>query len=122
MATIAMAYQGLSDIDAVAPLDDADRACLADMREVLKRHGRLDRFGVMLLHSHFPIHEGEVLLERCDPDLRQLTLEVAPQSVLASDQIVPTSWRLSDESVLLGCYQACVKEHLGEHRRKHVQR
>lgn len=122
MTTIAMAYRNLTDIDEVPPLTEADRECLSEIREVLKRHERLDRFGVMLLHTHFPILDDEVLLETCDVDQRRLTLEVAPKTVLQSREIVPTSWRLRDDATLTGCYQACVKAHGGSHSRRHVER
>lgn len=119
---LALAYQDLPDIDETPPLDDADFSCLAEVREVLARHGRLGRFGVTLLHNHFPINEGEVLVESCDDVGRTLTMRVEPSSVLASASLTPTSWRLTDGAALIGCYKACVAVN-GDHKRnKHVQR
>ena len=118
---LALAYQNLSDIDDVAPLDTADFACLAELRQVLERHKKLDRFGVNLLHTHFPIGADEVLLETCDDVARSLTMTVKPASTLDSPAIIPTSWRLSDEKALLGCYRACVAAG-GGHKSKHVER
>ncbi len=118
---LALAYRDLPDIDAVTPLDAADFACLAEVREVLSRHGRLDRFGVNLLHTHFPMSDDEVLVESCDDAARALTMTVQPKSALDTADIIPTSWRLTDGEALLGCYQACVAAG-GSHKRRHVQR
>lgn len=60
------------DIHNVHALDDADQACLADLRDVLARHGRLDRFGVNLLHKHFEMDADEILVEQVDEVGRRL--------------------------------------------------
>lgn len=118
---LALAYQDLADIDAVDALNAGDTACMQEIRDVLAKHGKLDRFGVTLLHSHFPIQEGEVLVETCDDAARTLTMSVKPQEVLASPDLKATAWRLSDGEVMLGCYSACVAAG-GSHTRKHVER
>jgi hypothetical protein len=117
---LALAYRDLPDIDAVTPLDADDIKCLEDVRDILAKHGRLDRFGVTLLHSHFPIEDGEVLVESCDDAERTLTMKVLPKEVLAEPSITPTAWRLSSGEALLGCYNACVAAS-GGHKRKHVK-
>jgi hypothetical protein len=81
----------------------------------------LDRFGVTLLHRHFPIGEDEVLIETCDDEKRTLTMEVAPKAILGNTGIKATAWRLSDDEIMLGCYSACVAAS-GGHKRKHVER
>ncbi|MGO7367086.1 hypothetical protein [Rhizobium leguminosarum] len=118
---LALAYQNLRDIDEVPALNEADMACMAELRDVLARHGRLDRFGVTLLHSHFPIHDDEVLVEACDDQARTLAMSVQPKEVLANASLKATSWRLSDDATLVGCYSACVAAG-GSHKRRHVQR
>lgn len=50
MSVLALAYQGLPHIDDVAPFSDADRACLNEVRAVLDRYGKTNRFGICLLH------------------------------------------------------------------------
>jgi hypothetical protein len=118
---LALAYRDLADIDAVPALNDDDMACLSDIRDILRKHGKLDRFGVNLLHSHFPIAEDEVLVEACDDEARTLTMHVKPKDVLASPDLKATAWRLSDGEAMLGCYSACVAAG-GGHKRKHVER
>ena len=44
----------MKDIHDVDPLNERDYDCLAEVREVLKKYGKQDRFGVALLHTHFP--------------------------------------------------------------------
>lgn len=117
---LALAYKDLADIDAVPSLNDGDMACLSEIRDILLKHGKLDRFGVNLLHSHFPIKDDEVLVETCDDEARTLTMKVKPKNALASPDLKATAWRLSSGETMLGCYSACVAAG-GGHKRKHVQ-
>jgi hypothetical protein len=100
----------LRDIDAIEPLNDADAPCLAEIREVLKKHGKLERFGIALLHSHFQMEDGEILLETSNKRARSLTIRPAAKSEAASET-VGTIWKLSDEgnSPIALCEQYCRK-------------
>jgi hypothetical protein len=51
-----MAYTELPDIDETAPLDASDHSCMKEIRDVLARHDKLNRFGLTLLHTHFPVN------------------------------------------------------------------
>ena len=63
MQTLAVQqWNHLPDIQDTRPLDEDDRACLSDIRDVLSKHGRLDRFGVSLLHKHFEVADDETLV------------------------------------------------------------
>lgn len=117
---LALAYRDLPDIDAVTPLNEDDFACLAAIREVLAQHGRLDRFGVTLMHGHFPIGEDEVLVESCDDTARTLTMTIHPAEVLKQGNLVQTAWRLSDGASLAACRNACVVSGGTHHRNKHI--
>src|SRR5262249_39367548 len=66
----------LPAIENAEPLGCQDVALLTELREVLARHGALGRFGLTLLHEHFPVEDNEVLLETNDPLTR--TLEMRP--------------------------------------------
>lgn len=74
------------------PLDDADAACLDDVRAVLARHGKLDRFAIHLAHGHFDLAPGEVLIERPDPDGR--TQHVTVGRLEDEPAARPTTWLL----------------------------
>lgn len=109
MPSIAQAYIGLKDIDDVEPLNASDAVCLSEVRDVLRKHGMLDRFGVTLLHSHFPIFEGETLVESSDHEGRTLIMELR----------LPEH---GDAVVGAKCGSACVVRHATkQHERKHVQ-
>lgn len=117
---LALAYRDLPDIDAVEPLNEADFACLAAIRDVLAQHGRLDRFGITLMHGHFPIGEDEVLVESCDDEARTLTMTIQPAGVVNQGNIVQTAWRLSDGATLAACRNACVVSGGTHHPNKHI--
>lgn len=117
---LALAYRDLPDIDAVDPLNEADFACLAAIRDVLAQHGRLDRFGITLMHGHFPIEDHEVLVESCDDATRTLTMTIQPADVVNDGNLVQTAWRLSDGASLMACRNACVFSGGTHHPNKHV--
>lgn len=68
-----MVWKGLPGIDAIRPLDASDQSVVDAVREVLVQHGALERFGLTLLHSHFDLEPGEVLVEQVDANARILT-------------------------------------------------
>ncbi|MFG3013303.1 hypothetical protein ACGFZB_23095 [Streptomyces cinerochromogenes] len=57
-------------------LGPQDAEFVRDLVEVLARHGNLDRFGLCLLHDHFPLAADEVLVETNDPGARTLRAHV----------------------------------------------
>ena len=65
-----MQWTGLADLHDVPPVDGSDLDCLAEIRDILARHGKLRRFAVHLAHRHFALGPDEILIERPDPDGR----------------------------------------------------
>ncbi|QES48821.1 hypothetical protein DEJ50_14320 [Streptomyces venezuelae] len=57
-------------------LGPQDTEFLRDLVAVLAKHGNLDRFGLCLLHDHFPLGADEVLVETNDPTTRTLHAHV----------------------------------------------
>ncbi len=116
-------WNDLKDIDEVTPVGEMDVPCLAEVREVLKRHGMQERFGVALLHKHFDLEPGEMLVEQTDKAARTLTISaVSPTEAPAT---VGTIFRLNDGEgldVFLGCMQYCGKDVQGNHNYFHQQR
>lgn len=122
MAQIALAYAGLPDIDMAPPLDALDQDCLDEIRAVLKKHKKLDRFGVCLLHGHFLVKSDEIMLESCDVDKRELTIRPVSLSVIPEKQLRETMWRLGDSTATQVCMMSCVANgSTGRHERKHVK-
>jgi hypothetical protein len=82
-------YAGFPDIDAtsVGILDERDTVCLGEVGECLLRFGANRRFGVGLLHSHFPIESGETLVEEAHTDAQMIILRpehAAPPGLFAT--------------------------------------
>lgn len=107
-------WSTLPDIDDVEPLCEEDEACLQDIKTVLKKHGRLSKFGVALQHSHFPMAEDEILVEFCDMNNRTLTSK--PMKTDRSDRknAIETMWRF-DSIQGKQCLLKCVKLPDGSH-------
>ncbi|KOX02153.1 MULTISPECIES: hypothetical protein [unclassified Streptomyces] len=57
-------------------LGPGDAEFVRDVVAVLAKHGNLDRFGLCLLHDHFPLAADEVLVETNDPAARTLHVQV----------------------------------------------
>ncbi|MFJ3923882.1 hypothetical protein [Streptomyces sp. NPDC090022] len=57
-------------------LGPQDAEFVRDLVAVLDKHGNLDRFGLCLLHDHFALGPGEVLVETNDPRARTLHAHV----------------------------------------------
>lgn len=89
-----MQWSLLPDLADAAPLNAADIDCLRELRDVLARHGKLDRFAVHLAHRHFDLAPDEILIERPDAATRTQHVSVG----LRSDQAdaVPTTWLFDD--------------------------
>lgn len=98
----------LPDVDEVRPVDETDAACFDEIRQVLGKHGALSRFGLTLLHQHFEIADGEVLVERVNLGARTLTTR--PRASTATGSSVETSWRLDDPNSQRRCETICQPE------------
>ena len=102
-----MGWSGLGNIDDVEPMGEADRAVMDEVRQVLAKHGALERFGLTLLHSHFDLAADEILVETVDVERRMLTVRPVPQQkAVDAGDLVPTSWRLDrhDHEPMCGTY------------------
>ena len=105
---IAIEYAGLADIDEIEPRRVDDEDCLSEVRAVLEKHGKLGRFGMFLLHSHFPIAPDEILVEHVDRDTRTLTSRPVKRESLKGETLVETSWRLDRTEALDACARFCI--------------
>ncbi|MFE9098956.1 hypothetical protein [Streptomyces sp. NPDC007264] len=72
-------------------LGPQDAEFVGDLVAVLEKHGNLDRFGLCLLHDHFPLGEDEVLVETNDP--RSRTLQVHVEKAGETKHVKPSQWR-----------------------------
>ena len=106
-----MQWANLPALHQTPALDDSDLDCLEEIRDVLARHGKVERFAVHLAHRHFKLAPDEVLIERPDPDGRTQHVTVGH---LSDEPLArPTTWlfeqgpelRLSD-----AVYCVCVSD------------
>jgi hypothetical protein len=114
-----MQWAGLKDIDDVEPLNSGDYDCLAEVREVLKKHGKRERFGIALLHKHFDLAADEQLMEVSDEQERVLTIKPVKQG--EAGKSVETVWMLLDgaHQPMMGCQMRCSWIRDERHKRKH---
>lgn len=101
-----MGWEGLPDIDVVAPIDDVDLAVLDEIREVLQRRGAINRFGIAVLHSHFDVDPDEVLVETVDRSTRTLTTQPMKTAEMAGS-LSPTLLRLTSSGEAIVVAQYC---------------
>ena len=103
-------WASLKDIDDVVPLNSSDSECLAEVREILKKYGMLNRFGIALLHSHFHVAPDEVLLEESDEEARTLMLSVVKEQD-AGPNSVGTIFQLREGDIyaMTWCRSYCKK-------------
>jgi hypothetical protein len=111
-------WSRLQDLRQVAPLDGNDISCMSEVRDVLARHGCLDRFALHLVHKHFELRADEVLVEYSDPSTREQWQRVEPRASARLHDAVPTTWTLAAGPPLAVCVCAyrVDRGHLGRHR------
>lgn len=114
-------WASLPDIDDVEPLKETDAVVLREVGDLLRRHGVTARFGVCLLHRHFDLAPGEVLVEETDTEARVSTLRVqAKADSQGQGSSVETMWKFGKEPVCaVVCVRRCVYN--GGHTRPHVR-
>ena len=113
-------WSNVEDIDDVEPLNERDADCLAEIREVLRKHNMMDRFGVALLHSHFEVANDEILLETTSKEER--TLITKPVKAEDYDEgKVGTIWKLEEGDVvtMAFCKSYCYRTTFGRHTKHH---
>jgi hypothetical protein len=87
------AWARFPHISDVEPVGEQDKVVLEEIRAVLERHGALERFGINLIHRHFGLEDGEIILESTDTDRRRQIVEVVSEAeTLASGNVIATQW------------------------------
>ncbi|MFI9722149.1 hypothetical protein ACIHFE_21210 [Streptomyces sp. NPDC052396] len=74
-------------------LGPQDGPFVRDLVAVLEKHGNLDRFGLCLLHDHFPVASDEVLVETHDIEARTLRIQV--EKAATTRHTRPSQWRFA---------------------------
>lgn len=111
-------WSSLADVDEVKPVDDHDYMVLAEVRQVLAKHGSTERFGICLLHRHFDVAPGEIAVEYTDTEKRVSTVRVEAHG--PEGDYLQTMWRFgsSPEGVTTTvCVRRCNND--GGHKNEH---
>lgn len=103
----------LSYINDVTPFNENDQPLFDEIREVLIKHNALSRFGIALLHDHFPLTDDEIMAEFEDVENRQLVTKPIKTSALTTS--IETQWRLDIEGASKACTKKCVEDSSGKH-------
>lgn len=114
---IPLGASALPDIMDVEPLGESDMSCLAEVKEVLNRFGKLERFGISLLHGHFPVGPDEFLVETCDYDRRELVTKPMKRSDPNVGPTIQTNWQFKngDAESIMDCRKECRYDWVGNH-------
>lgn len=96
------AFADLGGLQDVHPLSKEDDAFLADLTEVLKKHGNLNRFGLTLLHRHFEVAEDEMVVEHSDSVARTLSCSVMKRADIPTYGVETTQWRMTPDGKAIG--------------------
>ncbi|MEA2560108.1 MAG: hypothetical protein QOH06_1612 [Acidobacteriota bacterium] len=100
-------WSSLTDVDDVEPITDQDYAVLREVKEILHKHGMMDRLGVCLLHRHFDVKEDELAVEYTDVEKRISTVKVESAG-RAKGPFLETMWRFSDRpDEVTACVRRC---------------
>lgn len=118
LAVYSLQWSRLNYIDDVRPIGPDDAACLNEIRDVLAKHGCLDRFGVSLLHNHFEVADDEMLLETTDVAKREHWVRPVKKAALKEMglEAQTTVLRFDDEGYSQNC--GCCRDkhgHTGRH-------
>jgi len=109
-------HNNLKDIDAIEKLNETDLKCINDIKNILKRHNKEDKFGVLLLHKHFDISEDEIMLESIDVKNRILITKPQKISTLKQNSFIQTVWSFSNNpSLNKNCESCCPRDTSGKH-------
>ncbi|MEU4211926.1 hypothetical protein AB0F13_18295 [Streptomyces sp. NPDC026206] len=82
---------GLPRFEEAEPLGPQDAEFVQDLVAVLEKHGNVERFGLCLLHGHFPLAADEILVETTDAETRTLRTSVEKASRTRHNK--PSQWR-----------------------------
>ena len=114
LPTLENPYRGLTDIDDTPDPSQSEREQLERLADFMAKEGMTERFGITLLHDHFPVSDDEILIEFYDAENRTLTTRPCPKTDLAKYTQAPreTQWRWDNASGLL-CLIHCINNGQG---------
>lgn len=113
-----MQWAETPDIDEALPYSPEDEQCFREIRDILKKHNALDRFGLTLIHKHFDIAPDEAMVEYTDHENRTLITKPIKKTDFDPDEFTVTNWRLTEGDVVAERTCHCARtsdSHTGGH-------
>lgn len=112
-----MQWAKLPDLQDCPPLSNEDVNCMKEVREVLAKHNKLDRFALHLIHKHFDIADDEILVEYNDAKEREQFFKIEKRNSEVMTYATPTTWTLENIEPMARCVCAYRPGHghLGRH-------
>ena len=96
-----VAYNALLDYK-VARSHALDTAAIADLGDIFMRHSVNDTFGLCLLHNHFKVNDGELMVEIVSRNVTKTSPRSLPDWAFAQDgNIVPSVMGLTIDGGLV---------------------
>lgn len=115
----AMEWGAVNDIDDVVEFNAKDEECFKELRDVLAKHGALDRFGINLIHKHFDLEDDEEMVEFTDHENRMLVIKPMKKTDLAETPVTVTNWQLCEGEKVARRVCTCARTNQG-HTGGHV--
>lgn len=109
---------GDADLQPFSP--EQDHTLFRELRDVLRKHDALKRFGVFLIHKHFEVADDEEMTECTDHEARTLTILPRKKGEIDRDVTITTNWIFTEtEQVAASCCSCAKNEngHLGTHQK-----
>jgi hypothetical protein len=115
-------WSSLSHVDELEPISNKDTEVLDAVREVLVQHGYCDRFGITLLHRHFPLADDEINVEATDEESRVSTTKPYKRRDVSESGAIQTQWRfkMDGPQAVTVCEAKCFSVGSVSHNQKHV--
>lgn len=96
---IDLRFENIPNIDKADYFDEKkDEKCFIEIGKILYKYNFLKKYVITLLHTHFEISDDEILLEYSFYPKKHVGKSPFKVSSLTSYNIIPTSWRLTDNS------------------------
>jgi len=80
-------WSQLQDANQISKISDSDIECLRELRNVLKKHNALDRFGVKLFYKQLEMAEDEMLFETTDVQERTQIIRPVKTRITKTEKI-----------------------------------
>jgi hypothetical protein len=106
-ALLAFAVNRLTDIHVTPRRIADDDACIAEIKAVLKRHSLDKKYGLTLLHKHFDLEPGEIMVEHTDVRTRTLTSRPEKAGSIPEENLIEVTWSLDSDTLMAGCMWKC---------------